>query len=109
KVAGICVEKLIHYEYCVWPSKLARMVQDQGMAQLGQAITNACRGFKLNSPNEISMLDFSKIDLSEYFTDVVNKLNSTTLPDPNVMLNQTQSSVPAMADKLNERYKDYGR
>ncbi len=109
KVAGICVEKLIHYEYCVWPSKLARMIQDQGMAQLGQAISTDCRGFKLNAPNEIGMLDFEKIDLSEYFTDVVNKLNATTLPDPNVMLNQTEASIPAMTDKLNERYKDYGR
>jgi hypothetical protein len=55
------------------------------------------------------MVDFSKIDLSEYFSDVVDKLNATALPTPNALVNQTQSLVPAMADKLNERYKDYGR
>ena len=109
KVLGACVNKLVHYPYCVWPSKLARMLQDQGMAQLGQPITADCRGFKLNAPNEIAMVDFSQIDLSEYFSDVVNKLNATVLPTPNTLVNQTQSLVPAMADKLNERYKDYGR
>ena len=85
------------------------MIQDQGMAQIGQPITTDCRGFKLNAPNEIQMVDFSKIDLSEYFSDVVDKLNATTLPTPNALVNQTQSLVPAMADKLQERYKDYGR
>ena len=109
KVLGACVNKLVHYPYCVWPSKLARMLQDQGMAQLGQPITSDCSGFKLNAPNQIQMVDFSQIDLSEYFSDVVNKLNATVLPTPNTLVNQTQSLVPAMADKLNERYKDYGR
>ena len=109
KVLGACINKVVHYPYCVWPSKLARMLQDQGMAQLGQPITSDCSGFKLNAPNQIQMVDFSKIDLSEYFSDVVNKLNATVLPTPNTLVNQTQSLVPAMADKLNERYKDYGR
>ena len=109
KILGVCVNKVVHYPYCVWPSKLARMIQDQGMAQIGQPITADCRGFKLNAPNEIQMVDFSKIDLSEYFSDVVDKLNATTLPTPNALVNQTQSLVPAMADKLQERYKDYGR
>ncbi len=109
KILGVCINKVVHYPYCVWPSKLARMIQDQGMAQIGQPITTDCRGFKLNAPNEIQMVDFSKIDLSEYFSDVVDKLNATALPTPNALVNQTQSLVPAMADKLNERYKDYGR
>ena len=79
KILGVCINKVVHYPYCVWPSKLARMIQDQGMAQIGQPITTDCRGFKLNAPNEIQMVDFSKIDLSEYFSDVVDKLNATAL------------------------------
>ncbi len=109
KVVGVCVEKIIHYEYCVWPSKLARMLQDQGMPQLGQTITSACRGFKMQDPNEFAAINFDLIDFSEYFADVTNKLNNTPMPNTDALSSQTQAAVPAMADKLNERYKDYGR
>ena len=58
--------------YCCFNSKLARIIHEQGRPQL--ASFNAlppdnCRGF---TPEEFQYLDFSKIDLSEYFGDVTS-------------------------------------
>ncbi len=59
---------------CCFNSKLARIIHEQGRPQLS-AFANGfgtpeapdCRGF---SPQEFQALDFSKIDLSEYYADV---------------------------------------
>ncbi len=62
--------------YCCFNSKLGRIIQEQGRAQLktfagwGGAENPDCRGL---TPDEFQMLDFSGIDLSEYFGDVVTK------------------------------------
>lgn len=70
-----CVQKANYY--CCFQSKLARIVQEQGRKQLqafgadggwvGQYGNFECRGL---SPEEFQMLDFSKMDLSEYISDV---------------------------------------
>ena len=63
--------------YCCFNSKLARIVHEQGRPQLksfgpdggwGSPESPECRGFR---PEEFQMLDFSRIDLSEYFGDIV--------------------------------------
>ena len=63
--------------YCVFGSKLARIVQEQGRAQLGigwGAPPNPdCRGF---TPSELQRLDFSKMDLSEFYGDVLAQMKS---------------------------------
>ncbi len=62
--------------YCVFNSKLGRIVQEQGRLQLkqfapggnwGSAGSPNCVGF---TPEEFQMLDFSQIDLSEMFGDL---------------------------------------
>lgn len=56
--------------YCCFNSELARIVHEQGRAQLntfsnwGDIKDPDCRGF---TPAEFQSLDFSQIDLSEYF------------------------------------------
>lgn len=58
--------------YCCFNSKLSKMIQEQGRAQLpsmgsfGSAKNPQCRGFTLQ---EFQSLDFSKIDLSGYYAD----------------------------------------
>lgn len=65
--------------HCVFGSKLGRIVQEQGRMQL-RAFQDArgnpswgtprrpnCRGF---TPEEFQFLDFAKMDLSEFFTDI---------------------------------------
>jgi len=66
-----CVQRA--ESHCCFNSKLARIVQEQGRAQLpamggfGTPEEPNCRGFRAV---EFQALDFSKIDLSEYFEEL---------------------------------------
>ncbi len=60
---------------------MARIVAEQGRPQLkafgpsggwGTAEDPNCRGF---TPEEFQQLDFSKIDLTEYFGDIMDGMN----------------------------------
>jgi conjugal transfer mating pair stabilization protein TraN len=72
KILGICVQKA--KSQCCFNSKLGRIIQEQGRPQL-KAFTNGwgdvkspnCRGF---TAEEFQALDFSKMDLSEYYTEI---------------------------------------
>lgn len=55
------------FKFCCFNSKIARIVNQQGRPQLGKPIPGDCNGFTIN---EISKLDFSKIDLSEFYNDI---------------------------------------
>lgn len=57
-------------KYCCFNSKLARIIHEQARPQLKSFqpdIWADCRGF---TPEEFQMIDFSKVDLSEYFGDL---------------------------------------
>jgi len=73
-----CVQKA--KSYCCFNSKMARIIHEQGRPQLQSFQPNGawgapeapnCRGF---TPDEFQALDFSRIDLSEYFEDVQKDL-----------------------------------
>jgi len=73
-----CVQKA--QVHCVFQSKLGRIIQEQGRPQLSTAIHSwgtadapNCRGF---TPEEFQSLDFSKMDLSEFFTDIKTKTDA---------------------------------
>ncbi|WP_081441992.1 conjugal transfer protein TraN [Mariprofundus ferrooxydans] len=70
---GICLR--IQEVWCVFPSKLARIIQEQGRPQLGigwgAAQAPNCRGF---TPQEFQRLDFSKMNLSEFYSDIMNRM-----------------------------------
>ena len=57
--------------FCCFNSRLSRLLQEHGKKQLklsfGSAEKPECRGF---TPQELSQLDFSKMDLSELFEDI---------------------------------------
>lgn len=70
--------------YCCFSSKLSRILHEQGRQQLksftslpdgiwGAAQSPNCRGFTVD---EFAMLDFSRIDLSEYFTEITEKVSA---------------------------------
>lgn len=69
---GFCDSK--KETYCCFNSKLARLLQEQGRPQLGLGWGSPespdCRGL---TPAEIQGLDFSKMDLSEFYTDAMLK------------------------------------
>ncbi len=66
---GVCVEKT--RSSCCFSSLLARVVQQQGRAQLsqgwGEPRTPDCAGF---SPDELAGLDWSRMDLSEFYASI---------------------------------------
>lgn len=71
---SICFER--KKTYCCFNSKLARIVHEQGRPQLktfsqdtwGEATAPLCTGF---TPELFQNLDFSQIDLSEWYSDIV--------------------------------------
>ena len=74
KVLGICVErKEVH---CCFNSKLAKIINRQGRAQLGISMSQ-CSGF---SQDQVIQLDFSRMDLMEFIAEITPKdVNSGTL------------------------------
>ncbi|MBA4092419.1 MAG: conjugal transfer protein TraN [Sphingobium sp.] len=72
KILGICVQKA--KSQCCFNSKLGRILQEQGRPQLkafaggwGEVKSPNCRGF---TPQEFQALDFSRMDLSEYYSEI---------------------------------------
>ncbi|MBY0281477.1 MAG: conjugal transfer protein TraN [Alphaproteobacteria bacterium] len=70
KVLGICVSKKT--SYCCFGNKLLRLIHQQGRSQLGigwgTAEIPVCRGLR---PEELSRIDFSRLDLSEVFEEII--------------------------------------
>lgn len=77
KALGTCMT--MRHNQCCFNSKLAKIVQEQGRPQIGKtwgaATAPDCSGFTVD---ELQTLDFSKMDLSEFFADVTAK----AVPDP---------------------------
>ncbi len=73
KVLGWCYER--KQSYCCYNSKLAKLINTQGRAQLGKTFGSAkapdCSGF---SPGELAGLDFSLMDFTEFIKDIQPKM-----------------------------------
>lgn len=71
KVLGGCVQR--SQSYCTYNSKLAKIINVQGRAQLGMSFGDPkspdCSGFTVETFKNI---DFSKIDMSEFVDDIMN-------------------------------------
>lgn len=80
KVLGKCVEK--KKAYCCFQSKLGRLVQEQGRLQLnqgwGSGKRSICTGL---TPEQLQSLDFSKMDLDEFYQDVTDKTKLTNFQE----------------------------
>ncbi len=74
---GICIRH--SRAWCVFGSKLGRILQQQGRAQLGIG-WSSCRGFTVA---EIEGIDFASLDLSEFTEDLMDgsREPSVSLPD----------------------------
>jgi conjugal transfer mating pair stabilization protein TraN len=76
---GVCLQKA--RGHCCFNTKLGRIIQEQGRPQLkafngnlwGSAKRPMCRGF---TPEEFQALDFSRMDLSEYYSDIEARAQS---------------------------------
>jgi len=87
--------------YCCFNSMLARIINEQGRPQLsvfgptggwGEANKPECRGF---TPDEFQALDFSRIDLSEYFNIVQKDLDA-----------KIQASQQNITNSIQRRFQD---
>ena len=73
-----CVQR--NQSYCCFNSKLARILQEQGRPQIpsmggfGSARSPNCRGFTME---EFQALDFSKLNLGGYYSDIRTKGQAT--------------------------------
>jgi conjugal transfer mating pair stabilization protein TraN len=85
--------------YCVFPSKLARMIHEQGRPQLeafgagggwGTAQDPNCVGF---TPEEFQALDFGEIDFGEFFGDIAT-------PSADAIQDDMQRKIDAFYDGL---------
>ena len=89
-----CVQE--EQSYCCFNSKMARIVHEQGRSQLlsfngwGSPTNPQCRGF---TPEEFQSLDFSKIDMSEYYEDIAANVKSE-------MQGEIQDSVDEYMDQV---------
>ncbi len=69
---GVCVQR--SRSWCVFGSKLGRIVHEEARPQLGIA-WNTCRGF---TANELERIDFGALDLEEFTDDLTARI---ALPD----------------------------
>jgi hypothetical protein len=97
KVLGKCIRKKT--SYCCFPTKLSRILQVQGRGQLnigwGEPKEPQCRGFTVD---ELSRLDFEKLDLSELFAEITAKAKQVT-----------QSTVNTVTRNLSNRVSQIGQ
>ncbi len=87
---GYCTQRKTGY--CCFGSKFARIIQEQGRPQIarfgadggwGMASSPQCSGF---TPEEFAMLDFSQMDMTEIFADIVEPIATD-------IANQVSSSI----------------
>ncbi|KWH59284.1 conjugal transfer protein TraN [Burkholderia cepacia] len=67
KVLGVCLER--EQDHCCFNSILAKLINRQGRSQLGLPM-DQCGGF---SADQLTQLDFSRIDFSEFIASVAPK------------------------------------
>ena len=86
-IIGVCIETT--QTYCCFNSRLARILNEQGRAQLGRSFGGAqspdCSGFTIA---QLQSLDFSRMDLSEFYAEI-----APTMPNVGALQQQTQQRV----------------
>lgn len=89
-ILKICLRKKTNF--CCFHSKLTKAIQEQGRRQLGMNFGSAeepnCRGLTIE---ELSIIDFSKLDLTEAFSDL-----QPTLKNPTEMNQKLQQKLKDM-------------
>ena len=93
RILGICVTR--ERRWCVFGSKLGRIFQEQGRAQLGIG-WGSCRGLTVA---EIEAVDYDALDLSEFAADLLDGGR-----EPSVSLPDTGGTQTLMRDRVRAFY-----
>ena len=91
---GVCIRR--SRAWCVFGSKLGRILQQQGRAQLGIG-WSSCRGFTVA---EVEGIDFSGLDLSEFTQDLMDGSR-----EPSVSLPDAGDTGTAMRTRIRDFYR----
>ena len=94
---GFCIRRSRHW--CVFQSKLGRILQQQGRQQLG-IDWSSCRGLTVQ---EIERIDFARVDFTEFTENLVDGSS-----DPRVSLPDAGDTGEAMRTKVREFYRRGG-
>ena len=97
RVFGVCIRR--ERVWCVFGSKLGRILHEQARPQLGLNWSN-CAGFTVD---EIQRIDFEAVDLSE-FTD--NLMDGSM--EPSISLPEAEGTQNLMRDRIRNFYLEDG-
>jgi hypothetical protein len=103
KVLGICTQR--RNTFCCFPNKMGRICQEQGRQQLGRGWGTAeqpdCRGLTIE---EVKRIDFGKIDLSELFQELQEKMK---LPQGDQMANKIKQKGNLEQEQMRSRVNGF--
>ena len=93
RVFGVCIRR--SRAWCVFGSKLGRILHQQARPQLGIG-WGSCRGF---SVAEVERIDFARLDLSEFTEDLMDGSR-----EPAVTLPEAGATQSVMRDRVRDFY-----
>ncbi|MCY4406878.1 MAG: conjugal transfer protein TraN [Rhodospirillaceae bacterium] len=91
---GVCIRR--SRAWCVFGSKLGRILQQQGRSQLGIG-WGSCRGLTIA---EVESIDFARVDLSEFTQDLMDGSR-----EPSVSLPDSGDTGTAMRTRIRDFYR----
>lgn len=95
--SGGFLDKREYQVYCTYPSKLARILVQQGKPQLGESFGSPkapnCTGF---TATELEILDFNTMDLSEFYSDVEAQAANGSVPNANAVADELSKKMEQM-------------
>lgn len=99
KVLGVCLQK--KRTYCVFDSKLSRLVQDQGRngqlhISFGSASSPDCRGVTVE---EMQRIDWKVIDYSDFYSDLEDNM---ALPDQGSLTDRIREQIQSQMNGVNQ-------
>jgi len=88
------ITSVVKHHYCCFGSLLNKVIQVEGRKQLGMSFGSGkspdCRGLTLA---EIMQLDFSKMDFSEFYVDLLKRMKLPKIEEVNARINSSLSSI----------------
>jgi conjugal transfer mating pair stabilization protein TraN len=88
-IVKTCIERT--KSYCCYNSRLARIINEQGRAQIGKGYGSSknpdCSGF---TQDEFAAIDFSQVDMSEFIAEIMKNVK---MPNIDSMSQQTSITV----------------
>ncbi len=94
RVLGVCARR--ERSWCVFGSKLGRILQEAARSQLGLG-WGSCRGFTVR---EMESIDFEAVDLSEFTEDLVDGSR-----EPSIDLPEAGEAGAAMRARIRDFYR----